>query len=57
MWKANDKIFLKEGCLHFKDPGYSDKEVYFLRGIGFQIGRSPIIPAIESLCQAVKLKL
>ncbi len=45
-WKNKDKIFLNEDCLHFKDPGYSEKETYLLRGIGFQIGRSPIIPSV-----------
>lgn len=46
-WRSSsDKLFPGEKCYHFKDPGYSEKQLHFLRGIGFQIGRSPIIPGV-----------
>jgi hypothetical protein len=46
-WKAKKtEKFFGEDCIHFGDEGYSEKELHLIRGIGFQLGKSPLIPSI-----------
>ena len=40
---------------HYGDPGYTEIEREFLKGIGFQLGISQLVPCIESLFRECEL--
>ena len=51
IWKSKKTVnnLFNEHFKHFCDPGYSEIEREFLKGFGFQLGISQLIPSLESL--------
>jgi hypothetical protein len=54
-WKKKKKELDGLGTnLHYGDEDYNQRELKFLQGIGFHIGRSPLIQPLEAIADRIK---